>query len=628
MQARKKQDAQAYLPIEDYAVIGDLHTVALVGRNGSIDWCCLPRFDAPSVFGALLDARKGGFFRISPSDAPEMRGRQLYLPDTNILITRFLTVDGVAEITDFMPIETGSDAVCHNVMRSVTVVRGSLAFEMVCRPGFNYARDEHTVRLVPHGAFFHSLDLHLGLTASVPLEEDGEGGLHATFTLHQGQSARFILEMVDEDVETLHNHTEGFFQKAFQATRGYWHNWIAQCQYQGRWREMVYRSALVLKLLTYEPTGAIVAAPTTSLPETLGGRRNWDYRYTWLRDASFTLYSLLTLGFSSEAEAFMGWLEGRCRELRNEGMLQPMYAIDGSQHLHETTLDHLEGYRGSGPVRIGNQAYQQVQLDVYGELMDAIYIYNRYNPISYDLWQNLRRLLGWLSKHWREPDEGIWEVRGGPKQFVHSRMMSWVAFDRAIRLVRHRGLPAPMTEWRRTAGMIYEEIMEKGWNSQKQCFTQYYGSDEVDASSLLMILTNFAGPTDPRMQSTVQCILDELSNDSLVHRYNPKEAAYDGLGTFEGTFSPCSFWMAETLAQMGRLDEARLMLEKMLTYCNHVGLYAEEIGLTGEALGNFPQAFTHLSLITACYHVDQALNRARLPLRHSYHRPGFSGPLG
>jgi len=598
----------SYQPIEDYAMIGDLHTVALVGRNGSIDWCCIPRFDSPSIFGALLDADKGGFFRIAPSN-DDIGRKQMYFPETNILNTRFLSPDGIAELTDFMPIKrVGTSLHQHHIMRCVHVVRGSMTFELTCRPAFNYALSPHAVRVSPSGAIFHSDHLTLGLATTIPLEEDGHHGVHARFTLHENQSACFVLESAKDSDLAPQPISHGHFTHFFKETMRFWQQWIGQCQYQGRWREMVQRSALALKLLTYAPTGAIVAAPTTSLPETMGGPRNWDYRYTWLRDSAFTLYSLLTLGFTQEAEAFMGWLDARCHELEPNGSLQPMYTIDGGHDLTEITLDHLSGYRNSKPVRIGNGAYRQKQLDIYGELMDAIYLFNRHEDISYDLWVNLRHLLNWLEDHWQEPDEGIWEVRGGPKLFLHSRVMSWVAFDRALRLARHRGLPAPFDKWNKTSSAIYEQIMEQGWNDKVHSFTQYYGSNAVDASALLMVLTRFVGPKDPYMMQTIEAIQKQLTSDAHVYRYDPKEAASDGLGSKEGTFSACSFWMAESLARAGHVEEGRLMLEKMLSYSNHVGLFSEEIGAKGEALGNFPQAFTHLSLISACYNIDRALN--------------------
>lgn len=594
-------------------MIGDLHTVALVGINGSIDWCCIPRFDAPSVFGALLDAQKGGYFRISPTAecAKNMRRRQMYFPETNILITRFLTIEGVAEVVDFMPIKQKDegDQPLH-LIRMVSVVRGTLPFELYCLPAFNYARDEHTVHLYQHGAVFRSKDLTLSLSATVPLTADVTGGVSATFALQEGQRAYFMLGCAsctsDQDIDPVPLNGR-WYEDVFQTTMQFWQGWLAQCTYQGRWREMVQRSALALKLLTYSPSGAIVAAPTTSLPETLGGTRNWDYRFTWIRDAAFTLYGLLTLGFTDEAEDFMGWLDDRCHELRAGGALQPMYGIAGEWELKEYTLDHLEGYMGSAPVRVGNGAYTQKQLDIYGDMIDSVYIFNKHQDISYDLWKHLCQLLQWLEEHWDEPDEGIWEVRGGPKPFVHSRVMSWVAFDRAIRIARHRGLPAPLDEWTRTSSAIYDQIMQKGWNEQNRTFVQYYGSDVLDASSLLMVLTRFCGPTDPQINSTINRIQHDLTNDSHVFRYDPRHAAADGLGSPEGSFNPCSFWLAEALTRAGRLAEARLILEKMLSYANHVGLYAEEIGPQGEALGNFPQAFTHLALISACYNMDRAL---------------------
>ena len=599
-----------YLPIEDYGMIGDLYTVALVGKNGSIDWCCLPDFDSPSVFGALLDAEKGGSFRLTPVEQEEVSSKQMYFPETNILITRFLTHDGVGEITDFMPIKApGTHRYDHHLVRAVHMVRGSLTFQLTCRPAFNYARNGHTLRLVEYGAVFRSPTLTLALSSSIPLHDDGQEGAQATFTLTEDQTAFFFLDSSQDKDLLPHPVSQNLYNAQFEETRRYWRSWLSQCQYQGRWREHVQRSALALKLLTYAPTGAIVAAPTTSLPEGIGGERNWDYRFTWFRDAAFTLDSLLALGFTAEAEAFIGWLKARLNELEEGGELQPMYTIHGGHELAELYLDHLEGYRQSRPVRIGNAAATQRQLDIYGELMDVLYIYSCHRGLTYESWLHLCQQLDWLAKHWQEPDEGIWEVRGGARHFLHSRLMCWVAFDRALRIARERGLPAPLDEWQRISTQIYREIMEKGWNEQKQSFVQYYGGEAVDASSLLLALTGFVEARDPRMLATIERIQQELTHMPHVYRYDVDAAASDGLSGHEGTFNICSFWLVEALARAGRVEEARLSLEHMLTYANHVGLYAEEIASTGEALGNFPQAFTHLALIRACLHVDEAMDR-------------------
>ncbi len=600
-----------YKPIENYGVIGDLNTVALVGMDGSVDWCCLPRFDSPSIFAAILDDQKGGRFQIAATELGTQK--QLYFPDTNVLITRFFNPDGVGEVVDFMPVTEeslrGQKARVHQIVRRVTVVRGAMRFRLWCQPAFDYARRAHETLLRGNHACFVSGSMTLALVSPIPLKPVGSG-VEGTFTLRAGESVTFYLRYVPEgDWERL-LVPEQRGREAFAATVAFWRRWLSRCRYFGRWQEMVRRSALTLKLLTYAPTGAIVAAPTAGLPEEIGGERNWDYRYTWIRDASFTLYALLRIGFTEEAEKFMGWIEARCHELEPDGSLQIMYGIDGRHELKEEVLDHLEGYKGSRPVRVGNAAYTQLQLDIYGELMDSVYLYNKYgSPISYDFWVYLRRLVSWVCQHWQDRDEGIWEVRGGRQHFVYSKLMCWVALDRAIRLANKRSFPADRITWERVRDQIYEEILSRGWNAKRKAFVQHYDTDALDASTLIMPLVFFMSPTDPRMLSTVDRVLAELVSDSLVYRYEMERAAPDGLRGAEGTFSLCTFWLVEALTRAGRIEEARLIFEKMLSYANHLGLYAEEIGPCGEALGNFPQAFSHITLISAAYNLDRALGR-------------------
>jgi GH15 family glucan-1,4-alpha-glucosidase len=599
-----------YKPIEDYGVIGDLHTVALVGTDGSIDWCCLPHFDSPSVFGAILDDEKGGYFKISAISSE--RCKQLYLPDTNVLLTRFYCADGIAEVTDFMPIESRSLRYAppnyHQIIRRVSTVAGHLRFRLECFPALNYAREKHEIHSFPQGAVFAASSRSVGLVSPVPLAIEGNGVV-AEFSLPRGKTVTFFFRQADQGSEANLLIPEKTGEVFFLDTLDFWKLWLSQSRYTGRWREMVHRSALVLKLLTYAPSGAIVAAATTSLPEEIGGMRNWDYRYCWIRDASFTLYALMRLGFEEEAGQFMGWLEERCRALNPDGSLQPMYSVIGHDRLSEESLTHLKGYRNSKPVRIGNGAYRQSQLDIYGALLDSVYLYNKYGaPISYDLWRNLERLLDYVCNNWRRPDEGIWEIRGEPQHFVYSKLMCWVALDRALRLANKRSFPADQERWLKNRDEIYCEIMERGWNESAKSFVQYYGSNQLDASLLLMPLVFFVSPSDPRMIQTTQRIHDRLALDSLVHRYSlDGDNPVDGISGREGAFSICSFWLVEALTRAGRIQEARLMFEKMLSYANHVGLYAEEIGHCGEALGNFPQAFTHLGLISAAFNLDRVL---------------------
>ncbi len=603
-----------YLPIEEHGFIGDMHTAALVGVNGTIDWLCFPHFDSPSVFGAILDAGKGGHFSITPVE-PGVKTKQLYHPDTNVLITRFLSPAGVGEIVDFMPVDEAGDEKCwrHRLIRKVSVVRGSMRFRMECIPAFDYARTEHQTHMHRKGgASFETEDLTLGLATTVPIHRH-DTGVMAEFTLRPGQGASFALQAVTASEGCGPAMTDAEYDVLHRQTVQYWRDWLSTCTYRGRWQEMVRRSALALKLMTYAPTGAIVASPTTSLPESIGHGRNWDYRYTWVRDASFTLFALQRIGFTKEAAAFMGFIEARCSELKEDGSLQIMYSIDGGHKLTEETLDHLEGYRGSRPVRIGNGAYGQKQLDIYGELLDSVFLYNRDStPITYDFWTNIRTLLKWLCEHWDEPDDGLWEVRGGSHQFTYSKVMCWVAFERAMRIAEMRSLPSELEHWRSVRDTIFEQVMKRSWDPNQNAFTQYYGSTALDASTLLMPVVHFLGPTDPRVTGTLDAIMKDLVSDSLVYRYNPDNSAPDGLEGREGTFSLCTFWLVECLTRAGRLDEARLVFEKMFTYANHLGLYAEQIGPSGESLGNFPQAFTHLSLITAAYNLNGALDRARL----------------
>ena len=607
----------AYLPIENYGIIGDMHTVALVGMNGSIDWFCFPHFDSPSVFAGILDERKGGYFRISPT-CDTVRCKQFYWPETNILITRFLSADGVGEIMDYMtaPAPDGRDQHSHRLFRRVNVVRGTMPFRMECCPAFNYGRDKHELEITLEGASFHSPGINLGLSSTLQLEQEQCAALR-DFRLDEGQSAIFILQEIEAGAGCGACLTEKEAAEVFIGTVEYWRQWISGCTYTGRWREMVHRSALALKLLTFEPTGAIVAAPTCSLPEGVGGERNWDYRYTWVRDAAFTLYALLKIGFTDEAARFMGWLEARSHELNPDGSMQVMYGVDGRHGLTEEALPHFEGYRSSSPVRIGNGAYNQLQLDIYGEMMDSVYLYNKYgSPISYEFWSDLRRMTNWVCDNWNRKDEGVWEVRGGRRHFVYSKLMCWVALDRALRLADKRSFPADRDRWIATRDQIYEEIMARGWSAGRQAFVQQYESETLDAANLMMPLVFFLSPTDPRMLQTLDAIMRSpqkggLLSNSLVYRYNVGEAA-DGLRGEEGTFNICTFWLVEALTRAGRFDrsrleQARLMFEEMLGYANHLGLYAEETGPSGEALGNFPQAFTHLALISAAYNLDRAL---------------------
>ncbi|MFF0492377.1 glycoside hydrolase family 15 protein [Nocardia sp. NPDC004068] len=601
----------AHPSIADHGVIGDQQTAALVSIDGDIDWFCSPRFDSPSVFGALLDDRRGGQCRIRPAQRP-YRARQMYFPDTAVLITRFATDAGTGEIVDFMP-PTGKDSTgTHRIVRLLRCVRGRITFELDILPAFDYGRRPHTVRTSVDGAVFDGGDLGLTLhgvrepgdARLAQLQITEQGALQGLLPLSAGQVRGFVLDTGIRRPPTAIRVAE--VEELFDETVRFWHGWLAKSTYRGRWREVVHRSAITLRLLTYAPTGAPIAAATAGLPEELGGERNWDYRYTWIRDASFTITSLLSLGFTEEAADFARWLRNRYRAQGDP--LEVMYRVDGSTDLREEILDHWAGYRGSRPVRIGNDAAGQLQLDIYGELLDALFQADRAGlRIGHAGWQDLTALLDWLTTHWDSAEEGIWETRGGRADFTYGRLMSWVAFDRAIRLADRHGLPGRVESWRRQRALIHTQIWESGWSPRRRAFVQRYDGEVLDSSLLRMVQVGFVAPGDPQWLSTLAAMRHELVTDSLMHRYDPA-ASPDGLAGAEGTFSLCTFNYASALARAGKVTQGRMVFEKMLTYANHLGLFAEEIAVTGEQLGNFPQAFTHLALIDAALTLDRALD--------------------
>ena len=608
--------ADEYPNIADHGLIGDLQCSALVDTDGTIDWFCFPRFDSPSVFASLLDRERGGYCRVRPA-ADDYVTRQLYLPNTAILITRFMTEVGVGEVIDFMPVAEGPATDRHRLVRLIRVVRGSMDFIVDIQPRFDYGRASHRIELRDDGAVFASDDATLTVrrvgepilrgTERAGHVERVDDGLRVTATLNVGEITGILFESGEGEPGPV---SRDDVVDMFLSTRQFWRDWNNRSTYRGRWREMVARSAMTLKLMTYAPTGALVAAPTAALPEQVGGERNWDYRYTWVRDASFSVYALLGLGYTDEAEAFVGWLMDRIRESvgTGSGPLKIMYRVDGSSDLVEESLEHLEGYRGSSPVHVGNGAADQLQLDIYGEAMDAIYLADTHGlELPHRGWAQLRDMLNWVCENWDQPEEGIWETRGGRQDFTYGRFMCWVALDRGVRLARRHGRPAPLATWIEQRDRIYEQVMERGLHPDRGAFVQHYATDVLDASLLLMPLMGFVAPRDPTWLSTLDEMDKELVSDSLVYRYDPA-ASPDGLRGSEGTFTLCSFFYVDALARGGRLDESQLVFEKMLTYANHLGLYAEEIGLTGEQLGNFPQAFSHLALINAAVNLDYQLD--------------------
>ncbi|UOR07043.1 glycoside hydrolase family 15 protein [Hymenobacter aerilatus] len=601
-------------PLEDYGLVGNLHTVALVSNKGSIDYLPFTRFDSPTIFAALLDAEKGGYWSLAPADEG-VQSKQLYLPNTGILLTRFYSQGGIAELTDFMPVKHHQQNCA--VVRMVRVIKGSMTFTMHCCPRFDYARASHELVAQEDDLLFRSCgeeDFQFRLLGDQPLQSTEAGDAIGTWTLAAGDTANFVIEATPTDdpsfiARDLKHYTEG----AFNDTMAYWREWIESSTYTGRWRETVLRSAITLKLLTSLQFGSTVAAATFGLPECVGGARNWDYRFTWIRDAAFTMYAFLRLGFTTESKAFLHWIMERCNQLKDAADLQLMYAVDGSTELPEIDLLHLAGYRDSRPVRIGNGAAHQFQLDIYGELLDTIYLYNKYGgAITYDFWKHVSRLVDFVAENWQEEDHGMWEVRDEERQFISAKMMCWVALDRGIQIANDRSFPAPLEKWYKVRDEIYKEVFDNYWSEEKQAFVQYKGSDVLDATVLLLPLVRMFSPAEPRWQSTMRALEKELVIDSLMYRYHAGGGASDGLEGEEGTFTMCSFWYIENLSRAGDLDKATLLFEKLLGFASPLGLYSEQIGVAGEQIGNYPQAFTHLALISAAFQLNRDLDE-----RHS-----------
>ncbi|MBB3196853.1 glycoside hydrolase family 15 protein [Roseateles terrae] len=602
----------SYPDIESHGVIGNLRTTALVCSDGTVNFFCFPRFDSPSVFLSLLDDERGGHFSIRPADGAPMRSRQRYLPETNVLVTRYMGDAGMVEVTDYMPV--GDDGPRSALVRRVRCVRGQADFRVRCEPRFDYARADSQATLNATGdiATF-TVDGEGGpmrLRSTVPMTLD-DHAVCVSLSLKAGDDVGFVLECVKEQPSG--DDLNAFLHSSFEQTVKFWERWSQKSVYKGRWREVVQRSALALKLLTSARHGAIIGAATFGLPEQIGGERNWDYRYCWIRDAAFTVYALMRLGYTEEADHFIEWTKGRADEENTEHQPQVLYAVDGAAIDTEIELTHLAGYRDSRPVRIGNAAAHQLQLDVVGELVDAMYLADKHGEApSIDIWTRLAGRIDWLCEHWDQPEDGIWEMRGERRDFLSGRLMSWVALDRALRMSRRYARPAPVVRWVETRDAIASQILDEFWHEGKQAFVQYRGSDRLDAVVLLMPMVKFISSSDPRWQSTLDAVGRELAVDGLVARYvtvNEGGAEnLDGLQGQEGSFTACSFWYVECLARAGRVDEARLYFDKLLTYANHLGLYAEEIGLGGEHLGNFPQALTHLALISAAYALDRAID--------------------
>ena len=596
-------DQERQSDIEAHGIIGDMRSAALVADTGSVDFMCWPDFDSPSLFTALLDTPQAGIFQLAP-DIADARRLQVYLPDSNVLLTRWINDEAVVEVTDFMPIGESDDDL-PRLVRRISVVNGHARVQMRCRVRHDYGRAATQAGVDGPDVWFEAPGQPtLRLAANQPMSVS-DGCASADFELEEGECAEFILGG-SEDVLV----RAGQGDQCLKNTLKFWRDWIGHSNYRGRWREMVDRSALALKLLTSRKHGGIVAAATFGLPEAAGGERNWDYRYTWIRDASFTVYAFMRLGYTHEANEFMRWVRGRVGDCCEESSkLRIVYGLDGREKLPEEILGHLRGFGGAQPVRVGNDAYDQVQLDIYGELLDAVYLANKYGEaISHEGWKHVTTLVDYVCEHWQSKDVGIWEMRGNGRHFLHSRLMCWVALDRALRLASKRSLPAPFSRWDTQRQAIHDDIWTNFWDADVGHFVQSLGSRELDGSMLLMPLVRFVGASDPRWLATLEAIERDLVRDGMVYRYRNDPEKGDGLQGEEGAFTACSFWYVECLARAGRVDQAHLEFTQLLRYASPLGLYSEEFDRHGRHLGNTPQALSHLALISAASFLDRKLS--------------------
>jgi len=590
------------MKIEDYALIGDCQTAALVARNGSIDWLCWPRFDSAACFAALLGGAENGHWGIAPA-GPVTRTRRCYRRDTLILETEFETEQGAAKLIDFMPVRNGQA----DLVRIVTGLRGRVTMDMELVLRFDYGNAVPWVTRMPDGKGIRAIAGPCMAVLRSPVRLKGRDlTTVAKFEIKAGEELPFVLSYAPSHLGTPEKISAA---DALGETERFWREWAGRSNISGAWTEPVRRSLITLKALTYAPTGGIVAAPTTSLPEKIGGVRNWDYRYCWLRDATLTLLAFMDAGYYDEARAWREWLVRAVAG--SPAQMQIMYGIAGERHLRERVIGELPGYENSAPVRIGNAATCQTQLDVYGEVMDALYQGCKVGLSRHDVaWDLQRALLGHLEKVWQQPDAGMWEVRGPLRHFTYSKVMCWVAFDRAVKMVEGMGLPGPLDRWRRLRQEIHDDVCRQGVSAERGCFVQSYGSEELDASLLLIPITGFLPATDPRMVATVHAIQRELMVGGLVQRYRTRESI-DGLPPGEGVFLACSFWLVDNLRMQGRNDEARGLFERLVGLANDVGLLAEEYDpFAKRHLGNFPQAFSHVAMVNSAMNLCEGAKPA------------------